>query len=256
MRCGLHNSQSASAGRRDVTDTSDDVRHVISLVVTRNNGEHVASISPFDPATAKVDANNLEVKGDISGGSSEGYLDLVWKDAGLVPDGEYKCEVNAITKKGHNVVFSTALEMSRNQPTLGDLIAYVKEKQRRIDDLEEQIRNKDASTELKINQILQTLNTPAHIETDTLKCGSSHGWSGRDNGTTFWSTDVTRSFQTAYARPPVVFVGVSLLHHNHNVNLYYDVELVSVNSQNFTVRCRTWLDHTHEMDISWVSYPQ
>merc|ERR1712018_884947 len=94
----------------------------------RNNGEHVASVTQFDPAKALVDLSNLQVTGDVSGTSGErGYIELTWLYPTQAQTGEYVCEVNAIDDAGHNVVFSTTLEVGVSSPSVDDLVGHVQE---------------------------------------------------------------------------------------------------------------------------------
>ena len=56
-----------------VTNTTDDIAHVTSILITHSDGQvDVAHVSAFDAAAAFTDVGNLEVKGDVTGSSSEG----------------------------------------------------------------------------------------------------------------------------------------------------------------------------------------
>ena len=52
---------------RDVTETAMDLSFVTSLVIMRNDGTHVASVTQMTPAAALADHRNLNVTGFIAG---------------------------------------------------------------------------------------------------------------------------------------------------------------------------------------------
>ena len=61
---------------RSVTNTTEDIAHVTSILVTMvtsHDGQvDVAHGSTFDAPSALSDLGNLEVKGDVTGTTSEG----------------------------------------------------------------------------------------------------------------------------------------------------------------------------------------
>ena len=58
---------------RSISNTTQDIAHVTSILITRGEGQiDVAQGSPYEPPSPLVDLNNLEVKGDVTGTSSEG----------------------------------------------------------------------------------------------------------------------------------------------------------------------------------------
>merc|ERR1719180_736886 len=69
-----------NAGVTRAASSAVDVRHVSSIYILRGDGEDVASVTSYDPATALVDIGNMEVKGSLSATSGEGSLELSWKD--------------------------------------------------------------------------------------------------------------------------------------------------------------------------------
>ncbi|XP_005101068.3 uncharacterized protein LOC101863352 [Aplysia californica] len=256
LRCSLNDTamtvNAGLVGRRDVTQTLNNVQHVTSLVVTRNNGEQVASVTQFDPAKALVDLASLQVTGDVSGTSGEkGYIELTWLYPSAAQAGEYVCEVNAIGDVGHNIVFSTTLEIGVTTPTIDDLVNHIKD-----------LENDTSSTRTKIDQIkndisavhsqLANCSKATHTETGILHCGDSTHWvkSGQWDRNNF----ISHKFQYPYDQPPIVKLGIVSLDHDNNANTRFDVELTKVDENGFQVECQTWADsRLFDISVSWIS---
>merc|ERR1719242_883713 len=126
-------SPGSVVGKRDVSQTKENLQVGTSIVITRNNGDPGANIINGN-ARAQAALALMTVTGDTSGVMAEkGYLELKWQYPGTAQTGEYVCEVNAVDAQGHNVVFSTSVEIGESMPTIGELMGRVlvleKEKQ-------------------------------------------------------------------------------------------------------------------------------
>jgi len=127
IHCALNDTAASSAiiGRRDVTQTTENVVEVTSFIVMKN-GKDVASMSHTKPAHVMDGSSNIRVTGSVAGTPGErGFLQLEIDHPGKNQTGEYVCEANAVTDSGHTVTFSTTTEVTSSSPTTADLIAYV-----------------------------------------------------------------------------------------------------------------------------------
>lgn len=129
MRCSLADNDASGGqiGKTSASSTADDILHISGIVITRNNAKDVATITPFDAPIAAADLGNLQVKGDLSATSSEGFLELTWKDPSAMALGEYVCEVNTVDIHHHPVLLTSTLEMTDVTPTISDVIAEFKD---------------------------------------------------------------------------------------------------------------------------------
>jgi len=256
MRCSLNDTMVANVTGgmvgRDVTQTNANVQHVTSLVVMRNNGEHVASVTQYDPAKALVDLTTLQVTGDVSGQSGErGYIELTWMYPNQAQTGEYLCEINAIDDEGHNVIFSTTLEVGVETPTTDDLVKII----RTLENQKETTQNEldQLSNDMTTTQsLLASCCEPQHIETGNVHCGDSTHWKNDAQGD--WSNTVDHVFSRPYRQPPIMELGVVELDHDSNANTRFYVEVKKVDEKGFTVKCTTWADsRLFDLTVSWIS---
>jgi len=256
MRCSLNDTMVANVTGgmvgRDVTQTNANVQHVTSLVVMRNNGEHVASVTQYDPAKALVDLTTLQVTGDVSGQSGErGYIELTWMYPNQAQTGEYLCEINAIDDEGHNVIFSTTLEVGVETPTTDDLVSHVQE----LDKSREAAKKKIDQITQDIAQMqsdLSNCSKPRHTETGHLHCGSSDNWNKQDDWKHY--VKVGQKFDRPYDKPPIVKLGITSLDHDNNQNTRFIIDLDTVDKTGFTVRCNTWAgSYIFDITVSWIS---
>jgi len=243
LRCSL-NDTAASAnliGRRDVTQTADNMAEVSSIIVMKG-GVDVASVSHSHGARVIGVAPSLTVAGDLTGSAGEkGFLQLTYKVPSTPQSGEFVCEVNAIGDNGHAKIFSTSLEVNISEPTVPDLIRYIRE----LEDRNE-----------------KRLESLEHVESGLVFCGSSSGWTRSDpfnwheshvisDGKT---KDITVKFKKPYTTAPVVKIGVTEVDAYYNVNLRYNGGVVAVDTQGFTIRCGTWAGSTmYQLGFSWMS---
>jgi len=268
MRCSLNDTADAFVGgvvgRRDVTQTASNMQVVTSLVITRNNGEHVATIYGQQPAKALADLATLTVDGALSGAVGErGYIELTWQPPSSAQVGEYVCEINAVDNQGHNVVFSTSAEIGERQPTIGELTHHILDLQ------------KEQVSPSKLDEILKNLtqieilynNTPTieppHSEVGIITCGNSRNWNTNENYVGVWPAHfkiVHQNFNTSYATPPNVKIGVVSVDHENNANVRYEVTTQNVNTAGFDVKCETWgqfhgydQSHLYQLRVSWIS---
>ena len=285
LRCSLHDSapptgSDSLVGRRDVTHTDDNIRDLVSVVVTRNGGQHVASVTQFSPPRGLLDAGNLNVTGDINTGHEErGYLELVWTDPDASQSGTYSCEVNAMTPQGHNVVFSQTAEVEVTTPTLDDLVQHVHDQGVNILLMKQEMAKADTArlelskelvatkeelktTRLDLDHLQLQLDAAKHIENGTLKCGHSRDWKG-DYSTgykVYQSTSVSGSFVKAYQTSPIVHIGVveSKVELHETYNGWYEVSLVKVDKAGFVIKCYQngypWSNMFGALSVNWISF--
>ena len=101
-----------------------------------------------------------------------------------------------------------------------------------------------------------------HTETGLLWCGDSQTWStsGKDQyyhgfGYYHREKDLSVHFLRPYAAPPIVFLSVSHLF-THDIT-FYGVQILSVNTTGFTVRCGGNDDASNhqiiDMEVSWLA---
>ena len=238
-------------GRRDVTHTDDNIRDLVSVVVTRNDGQHVASVTQFSPPRGLLDAGRLNVSGAINTGHKErGYLELVWTTPDASQSGSYSCEVNAMTSQGHNVVFSQTTEVEVAPPTLDDLVQHVHDQGINIFNMKQELDK----TRQELSSVKLQLDEARHVENGTLLCGPSTTWTGAG-----YSKTVTGTFAEVYPTPPIVHLGVveNRVSIHDTYNSYYRVSLVSVGNTSFSIKC----DHSghnytplfHALSVQWIS---
>ena len=94
LRCDIRDT-SASAnivGRRDVTETTDNVEEVTSIIVMKD-GQDVASVSHFLSPHVMDNTSNIRVSGSVSKATGgNGYLELTINNP---TPGEYLCEASS-----------------------------------------------------------------------------------------------------------------------------------------------------------------
>jgi len=241
LRCSL-NDTAASAnliGRRDVTQTADNMAEVSSIIVMKG-GVDVASVSHSHGARVIGVAPSLTVAGDLTGSAGEKvFLQLTYKVPSTPQSGEFVCEVNAIGDNGHAKIFSTSLQVNISEPTVPDLIRYIRE----LEDRNE-----------------KRLESLEHVESGLVYCGDSSGWARSDPFnwhesyvvTSGHTKDITVKFKQPYTTAPVVKIGVFEV--DAATHIRYNGGLVSVDSQGFTIRCATWLNSKmYQLGFSWMS---
>lgn len=273
MRCSLNDTADAFVGgvvgRRDVTQTASNMQVVTSLVITRNNGEHVATIYGQQPAKALADLATLTVDGALSGAVGErGYIELTWQPPSSAQVGEYVCEINAVDNQGHNVVFSTSAEIGERQPTIGELLGHIinleKDRdhlQNQIDDLSQNLTSlqmPDNSTACPDCSSSTSAPPPAassvHVESGTVYCDDSDKWP-QDSEDDWARSEVHNvQFKTPYTTTPHVEVGIRSIDHEAGENVRYDVFVSSVGKYGFDVKCKTWdSSHMYHVWVNWMS---
>lgn len=131
LRCSLNDTTTPVDGGivgRDITETLDNVEHVTSMIITRNNDEDVASVSQYNAAKAWADVASMNVSGTVSSSLGQrGYLALTWQYPTEAQVGEYTCEINGVNDFGRIVKFSTSLEVAVVKPTLDQLVDHVRD---------------------------------------------------------------------------------------------------------------------------------
>lgn len=254
MDCALFDTDSSpTAGSgglvgRDVTSTGSDVSFVTSIVLMRNNVETIASVTQLDPVQWPSSISNLVVKGNVSRAEQgvKGYLELMWDYPNSANAGNYTCEINAISSDGHNVVFSKSLEIKQSTATPNDVI------------------NNVADLHKQMDQLMAMLTSSAtHSEQGTLECGDSNSWTRPTvySHSNERETMMNQTFTKAYASLPIVHLGVTQFdgktdNSRYNYGSYFQVDLVNVDQQGFSIRCST-VDYSTRgitnLTVSWFS---
>jgi len=140
LRCSLRDTAPSSGviGRRDVTQTVDNVDEVSSLILM-HNGQDVASISHSHGAHVMDGETNLRVTGSVDGSlGGEGFLELTFDYPTSNNSGEFVCEASTV-RGGHGVTFSTSAEVGFSEPSMADLVAYVRQNEMHKDQMQQQI---------------------------------------------------------------------------------------------------------------------
>jgi len=239
IKCALEDSLVGTGlvGKRDVTQTSTNIKQLISLVVVKN-GQDIASITPFTQATALGgDQGSLNVTGAIS--TSTGHLLLEWSYPGEAQSGNMSCEANGINAAGHNTVFSTSLVVGVQEPSLSDLVDHVHrqeiqmleqrdmldqqqqqigQQQATIDDQQkkmeaEKLRNdaEHAAQQTLIGNLTQEMDRlrqevqqgvggPGHVESGIIDCQDSTSWSTDQVTFSGYQYYITKSVRQSFTK--------------------------------------------------------
>jgi len=247
LRCSLNDTDPVPTGgnivgKRDVQYSPENMQTLTSIVITRNNGDPVASLITGQQPKAQTDLNKIQVSGSLSvtgAPGEEGYIEVTWNTPTTAQAGEYVCEINAINGQGHPVTFKETVEVIETAPTIGQLIGYIQNLTQTKDHIQEQINA------LTHNISSWRPPTPAsstlpHIETGRLECENSENW-GTDN-VDDWAESMTvyKTFHTPYSTPPHVHISANSLDHSQDDNIRYDITVTNVNNNGFSVKCKTW----------------
>jgi len=293
LKCALEDSAvvSGPVGKRDgVAETRTDISHLISLVVQKN-GVDIASITPYSPAAAVGDQGSLNVTGQIA--ASTGFLLLNWSYPGDSERGNLTCEANGIDATGHTTSFSTSLMVDVKEPSLTDLMNLlakqaqenkdllnkVNQQTSLISDLNKQVSQQsiiDTAQSQDIAQLktcacnndTETASSVGQVQSGLISCGDSRTW--RELGRSEITKTVT--FSTPYSTKPVIHLSPVAVNQqssghigvfdsgNANHVLGYSVEVQSVSTTGFTMRCHiastSSIYRLSQLDASWVSIPQ
>jgi len=267
MRCSLNDTDliptaGGVIGKRDVTQTSENMKTITSLVITRSNGDHVATVIQGQPPRALADLGNIHVTGQIGNTGNpgeEGYIELTWDYPTSQQAAEYMCEVNTISALGHNVVFSSSLEIGEQVPTIGELVGLVQN----LEKDKTQMENQLAALLSNLTHLQATPTTtpptvapPLHVEQGRLECDDSDQWHQDSDYGKY--TTVYHRFSTQYSSPPAIQTGVNSIDHEDGANTRYDVTVASVDRDGFTIKCKTWSgpegdSHLYHIYVDWIS---
>ncbi|CAL1547862.1 unnamed protein product [Lymnaea stagnalis] len=275
LRCSVTSEPVEIIGRRVVTSsavsetstTPADVSHVTSIIITRMHPETrvnvtVATVSSFDPPTAKVDLGKISVTGSTnptSGNGEKGFLELTWDHPLEDQDGVYICEIYALNALLHPESVTVSTQVKTAAATLTDLVKYISDNDKHIETLQDrvhQLEDQISAQELKeqnhtegLIQKFQMLNGDIHrleiitgnltgqnIQTGNITCSNNAG-------------DITIKFQKKYASVPDVFLAFSSSSSNS-----YSVTLSksSVSTDGFQLRCASSSSSISNV-ISWMA---
>ena len=105
-----------------------------------------------------------------------------------------------------------------------------------------------------------------HIEQGVLDCqGTNSHWfdgqvphPGGGHGNYDKTRQLTKSFNTTYKSPPVVFLSTSYRWVSKDNNVEYGTKLLEVTQENFTMLCggdNNPDDYLSDMEVDWLSIP-
>lgn len=275
LRCSVVGEPVQIIGRRDVTaypmsETSTsqaDVSHVTSIIITRMNPETkinvtVATVSSFDPPTAKVDLGKISVAGSTnptSGAEEKGFLEVIWDHPLEDQDGVYFCDVYALNALLHPESLTVTAQVKTSAATLPDLVKYISENDRHIETLQARVRQlEDQISDLELKERNQTQElfwnyqtmsddirrlevvtgnlTGQNIQTGNFTCPGSS------------STPINVKFHNRYASVPDVYLAL-----NNIPYLGYSIgPIAEVNTEGFRVACSSG-SSGYSYGISWMA---
>ncbi|CAL1547863.1 unnamed protein product [Lymnaea stagnalis] len=143
----------------------------------------VATVSSFDPPTAKVDLGKISVTGSTnptSGNGEKGFLELTWDHPLEDQDGVYICEIYALNALLHPESVTVSTQVKTAAATLTDLVRYISDNDRHIETLQARVHQLEgyiSSWELKgqnqTEDLIITGNlTGQNIQTGNVTCTS------------------------------------------------------------------------------------
>ncbi|XP_059162057.1 uncharacterized protein LOC131945088 [Physella acuta] len=262
-------------GRRDLekrdteTVTSHaDVNHVTSIIVTRVSTEGaqnvtVATVSSFEPASAKVDGDKLKVTGTTEPSTTsgeKGYLELTWTHPLQDQAGVYVCEVFALNSNLHPEALSVSVKVDIEDATIPDLIHYISENDRKIENLQNQIDefkfkigflDNDAQSltdqyKVKFDAIATDIAnlkmaannlTNQNIQMGNITCHSSN-------------SDVSVKFDTPYVSTPTVFIAINELSGSVYNSYSFSPYVSKLERAEFILRCSS---SSNGFGVSWIA---
>ena len=114
------------------------------------------------------------------------------------------------------------------------------------------------SQRAEIETVKSAVKEAGHTETGVLWCGDSKTWAiggpgGYYRGQNYFyrQSQLTASFHSDYLKPPVVFLSVSLL--DSSDFTAYGVQLQSVDTRGFSIRCGTSPSYRVFVEVSWLA---
>ncbi|BFZ15366.1 hypothetical protein BsWGS_18405 [Bradybaena similaris] len=213
-----------------------DVSHIMSILVSRQDRvtgrlQTVAEVSPYDPASTSVDADNIKVEGDTEASPvsrEKGYLEVTWEDPTEAQSGEYVCNIYGLDKTLHPVSLSSSARITAIQATTQDLAAFVVQNQRHVTELQQSLANVTAQMS-KLQKESQEQIQAFSYSIDSLQNTTKHMKAQNIQTGTVACATVQVTFPRPYERDPTVFVSILKfqdLNANDNWNL-----AVTVNSR-------------------------
>lgn len=244
--------------KRSASKGIDVVRHVASITITRD-GAPVATVSTFSPAVVEsdMDKSNIHISSDTSNTSGElGYLQLSWDFPTDVQVGVYECLVSGITKLGHTASFKQSIHVAKASTEINDLIREIRD-----------LKMDNIVQKAEIASLKADVQHSKHVESGSLQCGNSDSWTKGTGGKTMHHNygyftlqrNMTQTFKTDYATPPVVFLSINhLISLDSMPGLHYATKLVHVDQHSFTLTCGNY-DNPHyklqDIEVDWIAVP-
>jgi len=262
LRCSLNDTDPVPVsggviGKRDTQYTPENVQTLTSIVITRNNGDHVASLITGQQPHAQTDLTNIQVNGSLSltgEPGEEGYIEVTWNYPQTAQVGEYVCEINAITALGHPVTFKDTVEVIETTPSIGQLIGYIQYLTQSKNNIQDQINALSHNISNWAQPTPVSSAAPPHIETGRIECENSENWPRDPVDDWAESMTVSKSFRAPYSKPPYLHIAANSLDHNQDDNIRYDVTVTNVNNNGFSVKCKTWAgSHIYHIYVDYIA---
>ena len=163
MTCALNGSDMMTSST--TANSSTAVKFVTSLIVMRD-GHRVASITEHTPPAVHQDLDNLKVKGQITG--SSGFIHMTWTYPSDAQAGIYTCQSSGLTTGGHFVNLEVNVEVRVATPNCNDLVKYIGDQQRAIEDLRTAAIDQDKTIKDQIQE-MSGLRTTIGAQEDEMK---------------------------------------------------------------------------------------
>jgi len=290
IKCELNSTSNVSEVHHhddcNVTSTSKEIEFISSILITKDTGEEVASVTEHDAARLNGDggskAPNTAVTGSVTGSARlRGYLQVTMPYPSPADAGVYVCEVNAVAKGGHGIGFKSAVNIAAPAPSVTDLIKEMASMKKTLSDHKATIstlesQNVDQDNEISAittknskqdNQISAITTTNAnqdnqisalqkdlvevlHVETGEIDCGNGNTWKNQTlPGSTFnFGKSVSQQFKTPYTSKPTVFLSLRWLSKHQDKHDYFGFALKNVSMSGFEMFCES-----HTPSNYWVN---
>ncbi|XP_059162053.1 uncharacterized protein LOC131945085 [Physella acuta] len=274
LRCSVETETETVIGRRHaakrVTETVTshaDVNHVTSIIVTRvsagsDQNVTVATMSSYEPASAKVDGDKVRVTGTTEPSTTsgeKGYLELTWTHPLQDQAGVYVCEVFALNSNLHPEALRVSVNIEINDVGIPELINFISENDRKIETLQSQL-DQYRSQIGPLDNGTQSLTDQNKVKFDAIGADISNlkmaanNLTNRNiqmgNITCTSSSSVMITFDRPYDSPPAVFLAFDSL------ALYQDIVIsprsINIQENGFTVSC-TWNSYTRAYGVGWLA---
>ncbi|XP_059154526.1 uncharacterized protein LOC131940008 [Physella acuta] len=125
-----------------IKEMSTQFKNILSITITREDSEVIASVSACNPATAYSDFQTVSVAGDVTFTTSPvmGYLSLTWSNPDQQQAGTYTCNINGLTADNHGVMLTGNLTVQVREPIVNELVDVIVKIEKRLSANEELVK--------------------------------------------------------------------------------------------------------------------